>query len=151
MSITGRIKELIITAGGENVAPVLIENQIKEELQFISNAMVVRDKWKYLVILLTLKLALDKDGKPLDTLSEDGTRLPCQNLLGGVSEGDWWGDQKATEKSISRAQHIRNWALIPGDFTVDGGELTPTLKLKRKFTASNYADAILKLYQDPKL
>jgi long-subunit acyl-CoA synthetase (AMP-forming) len=41
--------------------------------------------------------------------------------------------------------------LIPGDFTVDGGELTPTLKLKRKFTASKHADAILKLYQDPKL
>ena len=162
VSITGRIKELIITAGGENVAPVLIENQVKEELPFISNAMVVGDKRKYLVILLTLKLALDKDGKPLEALSEDALKitkslgsnaktfsevLKDEKLLKVIDEGI----KKANEKSISRAQHIRKWALIPGDFTVDGGELTPTLKLKRKFTASKHADAILKLYQDPKL
>ena len=61
------------------------------------------------------------------------------------------GIKRANENSISRAHYIRKWTLIPGDFTVGGGELTPTLKLKRKTTASKYADAILKLYQDPKL
>lgn len=55
LTITGRIKELIITAGGENVAPVLIENQMKENLPFISNVVVIGEQRKYLVALLTLK------------------------------------------------------------------------------------------------
>lgn len=162
VSITGRIKELIITAGGENVAPVIIENQVKEDLPFVSNAMVVGDKRKYLVILLTLKLALDAEGRPTEKLSDEALKIlheiGChaktyseaikdEKLLKFVDEGI----KKSNEKAVSRAQHIRKWTFVPGDFTVDGGELTPTLKLKRKFTASKYADAILKLYQDPKL
>lgn len=162
VSITGRIKELIITAGGENVAPVLIENQIKEELPFISNAMVVGDKRKYLVILLTLKLALDKDGKPTEALSDDAIKIVKDIGSNAKTLSDAMKDEKllkfidagikkANERSISRAQHVRKWAIIPGDFTVDGGELTPTLKLKRKFTSTKHTEAILKLYQDPKL
>ena len=162
VSITGRIKELIITAGGENVAPVLIENQIKEELPFISNAMVVGDKRKYLVIVLTLKLTIDKDGKPTEFLSEDAIKIIKDLGSNAKTVSDALKDEKllkvvdagikrANEKSVSRAQHVRKWAIIPGDFTVDGGELTPTLKLKRKFSASKHADHILKLYQDPKL
>lgn len=72
LSITGRLKELIITSGGENVAPVLIENQIKEELKFLSNAMVVGDAKKYLTVVLTLKHAVDKEGKLVpDQLNPD--------------------------------------------------------------------------------
>lgn len=59
--ITGRLKELIITAGGENVAPVPIEENIKTELpNLISNCMLIGDKRKYLIVLLTLKVSLEK-------------------------------------------------------------------------------------------
>jgi long-chain-fatty-acid--CoA ligase ACSBG len=60
LTITGRIKDLLITAGGENIAPVLIEDNIKNELQnVVSNAMVVGDSKKYLTVLLTLKVQVD--------------------------------------------------------------------------------------------
>jgi long-chain-fatty-acid--CoA ligase ACSBG len=62
LSITGRIKELLITAGGENVAPVLIENEVKLELPFLSNVMVVGDAKKYLAAVLTLKYEVNKNG-----------------------------------------------------------------------------------------
>jgi len=54
---------LIITAGGENVAPILIENEIKDELKFVSNCMVIGDQKKFLTVLLTFKHKLDKEGK----------------------------------------------------------------------------------------
>lgn len=63
LKITGRLKELIVTAGGENVAPVLIENEIIKALPIISNCMVIGDLKKYLAVILTFKLALDKNGK----------------------------------------------------------------------------------------
>lgn len=60
--ITGRIKELIITAGGENVAPILIEDEIKKTIPFVSNCMVIGEKRKYLSLLITLKHKLKPDG-----------------------------------------------------------------------------------------
>ena len=61
--ITGRLKELIITAGGENVAPVLIEDEIKKELPFLGNCMVIGDKEKYLSAILTFKYNEDNKNK----------------------------------------------------------------------------------------
>merc|ERR1719356_790297 len=66
--ITGRIKEMIITAGGENMAPVLLEDQIKEELPALSNVMMVGDRQKYLIALMTIKLMPDGKGGFLDDL-----------------------------------------------------------------------------------
>jgi long-chain-fatty-acid--CoA ligase ACSBG len=71
LKITGRIKELIITAGGENVAPVLIENEIKEEIKFVSNCMVIGDQKKFLSVLLTLKHKMDKDGQVTSELADE--------------------------------------------------------------------------------
>ena len=61
--ITGRIKELIITAGGENIAPILIEEEIKKSIPIVSNAMVIGDARKFLTAILTFRYVLDKDGK----------------------------------------------------------------------------------------
>ena len=162
VTITSRIKELIITAGGENVSPVFIENQIKEELPFISNAMVVGDTMKYLVIILTFKLALDKNNKPTEGLSEEALKILKEFGSKSKKYSEAVKDEKIinriaiaiekiNEKAVSRAQNIRKWTFIKGDFTVEGGELTPTLKLKRRFTAEKYKDAIFQLYLDPKL
>ncbi|PSN55894.1 Long-chain-fatty-acid--CoA ligase ACSBG2 [Blattella germanica] len=80
LAITGRIKELIITAGGENIAPVLIEEEVKKELPCIRNAMVVGDRRKYLTILLTMKTELNVGtGEPLDELMED-TKQWCRKI-----------------------------------------------------------------------
>ena len=68
--IKGRIKELIITAGGENISPILIENEINENLkQIISKSVVIGDKRKFLSILLTLKTDLESDGSPTNKLT----------------------------------------------------------------------------------
>lgn len=162
LSITGRIKELIITAGGENIAPVLIENEIKEALPFVSNAMVIGDKRKYLVVLLTLKYAMDKENRITEALSEEALRhlqaIGCKATnFEQISKDEVLKKfvnteiKKANEKAISRAHHVRKWIFIPGDFTVEGGELTPTMKLKRRVAADKFAEIIEGLYQDPKL
>ena len=72
MKITGRIKELIITAGGENIPPVLIENEMKAAMVALSNCMVIGDKRKYLSMIVSLKTEVDKEtAEPTDRLAGD--------------------------------------------------------------------------------
>lgn len=161
LCITGRIKELIITAGGENVPPVLIEDVIKEELPIISNVMVIGDQRKYLSCLLTLKSEPNSDGAPstipfsttMSVLSEIGstaTSIPtaasCPKLKAYIQEGI----NRANTRAISRAQHVRKFAILPSDFTVETGELTPTMKLKRAIVEKMHATTICELYPDTK-
>lgn len=161
LSITGRIKELIITAGGENVAPVLIENILKEYLPFISNAVVVGEQRKYLVVLLTLKYIIVGEtvtdklapetlkgfaaiGCPAKTTYEAKN---CQVLRKVIQEGI----AKANARAISKAQNIQKFALLDIDFSVEAGDLTPTLKLKRNVVIKKYEPIIETLYIDSKL
>ena len=162
LTITGRIKELLITAGGENVPPVLIENEVKKAIPFINNAILIGDKQKYLIILLTLKYETDKTGnltkeinsQCIPLLRKIGSHAKTyeemvkdKRVLDFVNKGISIANSKAT----SRAQEIKKWKIIAGDFTVEGGELTPTLKLKRKVACEKYQDIIDTMYEDAKL
>jgi len=157
ISITGRIKELIITAGGENVAPVIIEDNMKGEMPALSNCMVIGDKRKFLSILFCLQVEISDDGVATDKLT--GEALDTSKKIGSdaVTTGeardcDKWkkyfddGMAAANDKAISRAQRVAKWALLDTDFTEPGGELTPTLKLKRSVAADKYTDVIEGIY-----
>ncbi|XP_043832340.1 long-chain-fatty-acid--CoA ligase ACSBG2-like isoform X1 [Dromiciops gliroides] len=159
--ITGRIKELIITAGGENVPPVPIEDLVKEKIPIISYAMLVGDKAKFLSILLTLKCEVNLDtGEPQDELSPEALEF-CQNLgsnskkVSDIINGRDPLVYKAIEKGIeevnreatSNAQKIQKWMILEKDFSIVGGELGPTTKLKRPVVAKMYQEQIESFYQ----
>lgn len=156
--ITGRIKELIITAGGENIPPVPIEFALKDLLPCVSNVVVVGDGQKMLVCLFTLKLEPNPAGDPmwLPNLALESKEVdPNARTAAEAQRSELWraeldrGVQRYNqEKALSRAQHIRKWALLPSDFVfaVPDAELTPTLKLKRDVVFSKYAAVIKELY-----
>mmetsp|Transcript_8763 Transcript_8763/g.11253 ORF Transcript_8763/g.11253 Transcript_8763/m.11253 type:complete len:663 (-) Transcript_8763:135-2123(-) len=156
MSITGRIKELIITAGGENVAPVLIENEFKLAMPALSNCMVIGDKRKFLSILLCLKVEIDEDeatnkltADALETskaIGSDATTTDAVMTCPKWKEYFDKGMATANDKTISRAQKIAKWAVVPTDFTEKGGELTPTLKLKRSVAEEKYSEIVEGMY-----
>ncbi|XP_069168803.1 long-chain-fatty-acid--CoA ligase ACSBG2 isoform X3 [Procambarus clarkii] len=159
--ITGRIKELIITAGGENIAPVLIEDNLKAELPCLSNCMLIGDKRKFLSILLTIKTNVNLDsGEPLDTLSsscvdwcrsvgsmaktiQDVLAGPDANIMRAIQDGI----DRANKLAPSNAQRIQKWTILPRDFSLPGGELGPTMKLKRPVVAQKYCETIERFYE----
>ena len=161
--ITGRLKELIVTAGGENVAPLLIENEVRNALPEISQCVVIGENRKYLSILLTLKHVQEKvgfPGKDLDPVMLQ--ELQSKGIKGKTPEElrkdpafikyIEEGINKANSKAISRAQNIRKWYLLDRDFSIENDEVTPTLKLKRAVIAKRYAKEIESMYPpEPKL
>ena len=159
--ITGRSKEIIITAGGENIPPVHIENLIKTELNGISNAFLVGEKRKFLTVLLTIKTEMDKEtGTPLDELSHESlvwmkslgvahktlsailAAGPCPKVWTSIEEGI----KRANKNAISNAQKVQKFSILPHDFTIPTGELGPTLKVKRNVVNKQYEEVIEKLY-----
>jgi long-chain-fatty-acid--CoA ligase ACSBG len=157
ISITGRIKELIITAGGENVPPVLIEDRFKLAMPALANCMVVGDKRKYLIILLCLQVEMDEEGNAstvLTGVAKETSKEIGSNATTTVEVGkcEKWkqyfdnGTAAANKHATSSAQKVAKWALLTTDFTVSGGELTPTLKLKRSVAAEKYLAIIDSVY-----
>ncbi|XP_049495685.1 long-chain-fatty-acid--CoA ligase ACSBG2-like isoform X2 [Panthera uncia] len=158
--ITGRIKEILITAGGENVAPIPIENMVKEKIPIISHAMLVGEKANFLSILLTLKCKMDGiTGEPLDELSSEAINF-CRKLGSHVStvseilelrdplvyKAIQEGIDAVNEEAISNAQRIQKWAILEKDFSVPSGELGPTTKVRRHFVAQKYKRLIESFY-----
>lgn len=156
--ITGRIKELIITAGGENVPPVLIEDELKSAMPALSNAMVTGDMRKFLCVLLCLQVEIDATegiasnkltGHALDTSKSIGSSATTTDQ---ARDDPAWqkyfkeGVAAANKKATSKAQQVGKWSLLSTDFTEKGGELTPTLKLKRSVAAERHAAVIEAMY-----
>lgn len=168
-TIVGRIKEIIITAGGENIAPVNIEDEIKRELDsFVSNIMVVGEKRRFLSCLLTVKVKPDPETLAPTTNLEDvvkdwvmaitgvkvETVADVVELLQAQDEGGMKlaraideGIHRANTRAISRAATVQKWTIVPREFSVAAGELSPSLKLKRFAVHDMYKKEIDKMYE----
>jgi long-chain acyl-CoA synthetase len=144
LSITDRKKELLKTAGGKFVAPAPIENQLKTS-RFISNAMIVGDKRKFVSALIvpnfsTIELAGREAGREFSTPSQMVTDPWVRELLAAEIE-------RLTE-SLAQYEKPKRFALLEQDFSYQNGELTYTLKMKRRVIEQRYADVIERLYID---
>jgi long-chain acyl-CoA synthetase len=137
--ITGRKKDIIITAGGKNITPANPENWLKES-RWISQAVVVGDRRPYLVALITL----DPEESPAFA-AEHG--LSVEELP--ESEAMWAEVQKALDEvnsRLARVEQIKKFKILPHDLSQETGELTPTLKVKRNVVVEKFAGEIEALY-----
>ena len=159
MKITGRIKELIITAGGENVAPVPIEDLFKEMCPVCSNIMLIGENRRFMSALITLKAEMDmRTGLPSKDLLPETIDFLKKNVGVDVKDSETASKNeeifkfiskcvdKTNEKVVSKAAHIKKFVVLPIDFSQPGGELTPTMKLKRKVTEQKYKDLVEQIY-----
>jgi long-chain acyl-CoA synthetase len=143
LTITGRKKEIIVTAGGKNVAPAVLEDQLRAH-PLISQAMVVGDARPFIGALITIDPEAiegwkQRNGKPAGSSVGDLANDP--DLLAEVEAA-----VKQANLSVSHAESIRKFRILPVDFTEDTGELTPTMKVKRKVVAEKFADDIEAIY-----
>jgi long-chain acyl-CoA synthetase len=140
LTITGRKKEIIITAGGKNIAPKNIEAAIKQS-PLVGEAVVIGDRRKYLVALITLDEAAANKLAPAGTGPEQlaaasEVRTALQHQIDKVNE------------TLARVEQVKKFAVLARPFGVATGELTPTLKIKRKVIAQMYEREIDAMYTD---
>merc|ERR1711907_399525 len=157
VKITGRYKELIIGDGGENIAPVPIEDNIKKLCDGIAEIMMVGDKRKYNVALVTLK-AVGANGEVpgTDDLDAGAARVnPAVKTISEAMRDQAWIDAvTAAIKSandngkvcFNNAAKIQKFTILPTNFSEQGNHLTPTKKLKRAVVQKQYAEVIEKMY-----
>jgi long-chain acyl-CoA synthetase len=142
LSIVGRKKELIVTAGGKNVAPAVLEDRLRSH-PLISQCMVVGDNKPFIAALITIDpdaikpwaVANKKEGASIAELAKDPTLQAV--IQTAVDE---------TNKAVSRAESIRKFIILPVDFTIAGGHLTAKLSVKRHVVAQQFAREIDELF-----
>lgn len=143
LTIVGRKKEIIVTAGGKNVAPALLEDRLRAH-PLISQAMAVGDQQPFIAALITIDPEAfpgwkQRNGK--DTGASVGDLADDPDLQAEIDLA-----VKEANQAVSHAESIRKFRILPVDFTEDTGELTPTLKVKRKVVAEKFATDIAALY-----
>ena len=159
LKITGRIKELIITAGGENIAPVPIENTIKTACPLISNVILIGDKRKFLSILVTLRVVIDPDTMVASNELDNNCLIELKKLGSDSKTVEEAKNEdiihQAIQKSVdyynnnavSNAQKVQKYVILDSDFTIAGGELTGTQKIKRNIILEKYETEIEDMYK----
>lgn len=141
LRITDRKKELIVTAGGKNIAPQKIENMMKQ-IRFVSNAMVYGDKQKFLVALVAANMDALQDWAKESGLEGDTAQLVQHESVFTLMEKEI----KGMNVRLASYETIKKFRIVPEDFTVEKGELTPSLKLKRKNIKERYQDLLKEMY-----
>ena len=145
LSVTGRKKELIVTAGGKNVAPAVLEDKLRGH-PLISQVVAVGDKRPFVGALITLDADmlpgwLRGHGLPhMDAASAARHPAVLEALQRAVDR---------TNEQVSRAESIRKFTVVNGDFTEENGLLTPSMKVKRADVLQRHADVVESLYADP--
>jgi long-chain acyl-CoA synthetase len=141
LRITGRKDDILVTAGGKNVAPAVLETLVRDH-PLVSQCMVVGDGRAYIGALITIDEEalhhwLDQRGRSGDLvdLTNDGDLLG--EIQGAIDEAN---------KSVSKAESIRRFVILPDEWTEDAGQLTPSLKLKRNVLTREFKDPIEALY-----
>ncbi|MGX9296887.1 AMP-dependent synthetase/ligase [Tsukamurella paurometabola] len=143
LSITGRKKELIVTAGGKNVSPAGLEDALRSN-PLISQAMVVGDAQPYIAALVTIDPEAFPQWKAANGKPESATVSDLRNdpdLLAEINKA-----VAAANETVSKAEAIKKVRILPEDFSEETGEMTPTMKVKRNVVSQKYADDIAELY-----
>jgi long-chain acyl-CoA synthetase len=142
ITITDRKKDILITAGGKNVSPQNLENDLKTS-RWISQALVVGDRRPYVAAIVTLDpVEIAKWAAEHGVAADDPVALAEDEQVRALVQGIV--DDVNADRS--RYEQIKRFAVLPRDFTMDAGEITPTLKLKRRVVREHFADVIDRLY-----
>jgi long-chain acyl-CoA synthetase len=143
LTITGRKKEIIVTAGGKNVAPAVLEDQLRAH-PLISQAMVVGDAKPFVGALITI------DAEALEGWKQRNSKAADASVGDLVADPDLIAEVDAAVKeansAVSHAESIRKFRILSVDFTEDTGELTPTMKLRRKVVTEKFSPDIEAIY-----
>ena len=124
LTITDRKKDILVTAGGKNVAPQNLENALKKS-PIVSQALAVGDRRPYVAALITLA----------EDVPREGAEARVQRIVDDVN------------RDLSRFEQIKRFTILPRDFSAEEGEVTPTLKLKRRVCQEHFAEEIEALYR----
>jgi long-chain acyl-CoA synthetase len=147
LTITGRKKELIVTAGGKNVAPAVLEDRLRANV-LVSQCLVVGDQKPFIAALVTI----DEEAFPAWKAAHG---KPATATVADLAEdADLRADIEAaiveTNKAVSQAEAIKSFRILGADWTVENGYLTPSLKVKRNVVLADYASDVEALYSRPK-
>jgi long-chain acyl-CoA synthetase len=147
LTITGRKKEIIVTASGKNVVPALLEDQIRADA-LVSQVLVVGDNRPFIGALVTLDEEalpgwLHRHGLPASTTLAEATDNPVvkaavQELINGANT------------TVSQAEAIKSFRIVPADFTEASGHLTPSMKVKRAQVMKDFENVIEEMYGSPR-